>query len=107
MIGLRVAAGLVMLAGASGSARAPGHLGGHLGTWVWDQATVTSDHGRGDLLAFARRKGIDLLFVHAAAAYETPRGFAALAALADGASRAGASIVLVAGDPAWVQPAHQ
>ncbi|HVV16423.1 MAG TPA: hypothetical protein VHH90_04400 [Polyangia bacterium] len=103
MIGLCVTFAVAMLAGEPVAPRSLGHLG----TWVWDQATVTSDAGRSDLLAFARRKGIDLLFVHATAAYETPGGFAALAALAEGASRAGASVVTVAGDPAWAQPEHQ
>ncbi|HVY41224.1 MAG TPA: hypothetical protein VHM31_24975, partial [Polyangia bacterium] len=100
---LALAAFLWAVAGGSAAARAPGHLA----TWVWDQATVVSADGRRDLLAFARRKGVDLLFVHATPTFETPPGFAALAALVDGASRAGAAVVLVAGDPAWAQPAHQ
>ncbi len=94
---------LIALAAAPGAGRPPGHLG----TWIWDQATVTSDQGRRDLFSFVRRKGIDLLFVHATAASETAPGFAALAALAGDASRNGVAIMLVAGDPVWSQPAHQ
>jgi hypothetical protein len=78
----------------------------HLATWVWDQATVTSEHARRDLLAFARAKRIDLLFVDAAPAYDAPEGFAALAALHEAAARQGTAITLVAGEPSWALPAH-
>ena len=76
----------------------------HLCTWVWDQATVISEHARRDLLAFARSKRIDLLFVHASPGYDSPEGFAALAALTDAAARQGVTITLVAGEPGWALP---
>jgi hypothetical protein len=77
-----------------------------LATWVWDEATVLGVESRRDLLAFARGKGVDALFVHAAVAYDEGAGFEALAELVRGASRQGASVVLVGGDPSWSLPAH-
>jgi hypothetical protein len=79
---------------------------GRLATWVWDEATVLSSEARRDLLAFARRQGVDALFVHAAKDYDGDRGFEALAALVREAARQGASVTLVGGDPAWSLPAH-
>lgn len=87
-------------------AAAPGLGVRHIATWVWDQATVTSEHARLDLLAFARDKRIDLLFVHAAPGYDSPEEFAALAALGEAAARQGTAITLVAGEPSWALPAH-
>ena len=100
------AAGPGASATAPVAAMRPAPAVGHLGTWVWDEATVLSSDGRRDLLAFARRKQVDLLFVHASAAYEEARGFAALAALVEAAALQSASIMLVAGDPSWALPAH-
>jgi hypothetical protein len=75
-----------------------------LASWVWDQATVISEDARRDLLAFARNKRIDLLFVDAAPIYDTPAGFSALADLHQAAAQQGTAIALVAGDPSWVMP---
>jgi hypothetical protein len=75
-------------------------------TWVWDEATVVSAPARQDLLAFARAKDVGTLFVHAAPGFDGERGFEGLAALVEAASRQGAAVTLVGGDPAWSQPAH-
>jgi hypothetical protein len=75
-------------------------------TWVWDEATVLGAAERDDLLAFARAKGIAVLFVQEATGYEQGGGFEALAALVQGASRQGASVTLVGGDPSWALTAH-
>jgi hypothetical protein len=75
-------------------------------TWVWDEATVLGAAARDDLLAFARAEGIGVLFVQEAAGYEQGAGFEALAALVEGASRQGASVTLVGGDPSWALAAH-
>jgi hypothetical protein len=80
---------------------------GRLATWVWDEATVEDAAARRGLLEFARQKGIDTLFVQAGAGYDAAPGFAALAALVDGAAKVGTSIVLVGGDPAWSLPDHR
>jgi hypothetical protein len=49
---------------------------------------------------------VDVLFVHAAPGYDQDLGFGALAQLVEAASRQGASVTLVGGDPAWSVPAH-
>ena len=87
----------------SGRGAAPGRLA----TWVWDDATVQDAAARRDLLDFARQRGIDTLFVHAGPGYDAAPGFAALAALVEGAAKQDASIVLVGGDPAWSLPEHR
>ena len=76
-------------------------------TWVWDEATVQDVAARRRLLDFARQRGIDTLFVHAGPNYDAAQGFAALAALVEGAAKQGASIVLVGGDPAWSLAEHR
>ncbi len=96
-----------LVAVSAASARPPLPPPGRLGTWVWDEATVLSSDARRALLAFARGKRVDALFVHAAPAYDHDPGFAALAALVEAASAQGISITLVAGDPSWTLPAHQ
>ncbi|HEY1434799.1 MAG TPA: hypothetical protein VGG65_05445 [Thermoanaerobaculia bacterium] len=87
----------------SGRVAAPGGLA----TWVWDEATVQDAAARRRLLDFAQRRGIHTLFVHAGPGYDAAPGFAALAALVEGAGKQGASIVLVGGDPAWTLPDHR
>ena len=99
-----LASSLSALVAASSASAAPSP--GRLGTWVWDEATVRSSDARRDLLAFARGKRVDVLFVHAAAAYDHDPGFAALAALVEAASAQGLSITLVGGDPSWALPSH-
>jgi hypothetical protein len=75
-------------------------------TWVWDEATVISAPARQDLLAFARAKDVGTLFVHAAPGFDEDRGFEGLATLVEAASRQGAVVTLVGGDPAWSRPEH-
>lgn len=109
---LGVAAGGLACAGhapARATATPPGQPAapGRLATWVWDEATVQDAVARRGLLDFARQRGIGTLFVQAAPGYDAGPGFAALAALVDGAANLGTSIVLVGGDPAWSLPDHR
>jgi len=88
-------------ASARATDRARELAGPPLATWVWDARTVTAPDRRRALLAFAVEKGVRTLFVQASKTYLDDSGFAALAELAAASERAGFSIVLTGGEPAW------
>jgi hypothetical protein len=106
-LGARMLVVATLALGGKSRAAVPPAARAHVGTWVWDAATVLAADARRDLLAFARNEGIDTLFVHASAPFDQDAGFEALAALVSAASHQGVSITLVGGDPSWTLPLHR
>lgn len=77
------------------------------GTWVWQRSEVLDEARRRALVAFARDRELRVLYLHAAAAYEQPEGFAALLDLLRDGRRHGIEVIWVAGDPSWCLPQRQ
>jgi hypothetical protein len=92
---------------AASAAVAESSAPGGLATWVWDEATVVTPATRRELLEFVRAKGVDNLFVHAAADYERDGPFEALAQLVSSASQQRTSVMFVGGDPSWGSTSHR
>ncbi len=78
----------------------------HLGTWVWQLSDVIDAEQRRALLAFARSRGVRMLYLHTAPEYEQGSGLSALLNLVTQARQSAIEVMWVAGDPHWCLPKH-
>lgn len=75
-----------------------------LGTWVWTFEDVVQPQRRQELIRFARRHRLGVLFVHLSAEFEHGAGWVALLDLLERARLGSIDVMWVAGDPHWCLP---